>query len=323
MTGPRLIINALYLEPDTDETVRQVTARPDTVDEPLWLHVNVAEEGAALQLAQAAPYMETSMVEALCAEDTRPRVEDFGNEYLVILRGMNMGRGEDPEDMVSLRIWSDGTHIVSAERRPVLAVKKLIDRLKANSKPVPPSEIIIGLAVQMVDHMSDPIARLLEEIDEFELASLGTATADRRKTLIALRERVLHLRRYLVPMKEALAQLVHLGSDWLGAKSTRRLRQANDNLLRHIEDLDAARDQLQFQHEELVAALSDKLNRNMYTLSVVAAIFLPLGFLTGLLGINVGGMPGADAGSAFWWVVGGCAAIVAAQLVYFWRKDWF
>jgi zinc transporter len=188
---------------------------------------------------------------------------------------------------------------------------------------VTPSEIIIGLAVQLVDNMSAPISKLLEEIDEFELASLNETGPERRKTLIDMRERVLFLRRYLVPMKEALAQLVHLGTDWLGTKATRRLRQANDNLLRHIEDLDAARDQLQFQHEELVAALSDRLNRNMYSLSVVAAIFLPLGFLTGLLGINVGGMPGAEAGTAFWWVVGGCAAIVTAQLVYFWRKGWF
>ena len=40
----------------------------------------------------------------------------------------------------------------------------------------------------------------------------------------------------------------------------------------------------------------------MYVLSVIAAVFLPLGFLTGLLGINVGGMPGADNAAAFWLV---------------------
>lgn len=323
MKAQKFIVNAQYLDPETDEPVRTAALNLDAIDEPLWLHVNVAEEGSALQLARAAPYMEASMVEALCAEDTRPRVEDFGNEYLVILRGMNLGENQDPEDMVSLRIWSDGKHIVSAERRPVLAVKKLIDRLHAVSKPVTPSEIIIGLAVQMVDHMSGPISRLLDEIDEFELALLADAGAVQRKVLISLRERVLYLRRYMIPMKEAMVQLTDLGTDWLGTKSTRRLRQANDNLLRHIEDLDAARDQLQFQHEELLAALSDKLNRNMYILSVIAAIFLPLGFITGLLGINVGGMPGAESGSAFWWVVGCCAAIAAAQLAFFRRGGWF
>lgn len=33
---------------------------------------------------------------------------------------------------------------------------------------------------------------------------------------------------------------------------------------------------------------------------MIASIFLPLGFLTGLFGVNVGGMPGTDNESAFW-----------------------
>jgi len=47
----------------------------------------------------------------------------------------------------------------------------------------------------------------------------------------------------------------------------------------------------------------------------VAAIFLPLGLLTGLLGINVGGIPGAETGSAFWIVSGG---LLLLMVVEFW-----
>ena len=42
----------------------------------------------------------------------------------------------------------------------------------------------------------------------------------------------------------------------------------------------------------------------MLILAVVAAVFLPLGLLTGLLGINVGGIPGAQTDWAFWAVCG-------------------
>jgi Mg2+ and Co2+ transporter CorA len=51
--------------------------------------------------------------------------------------------------------------------------------------------------------------------------------------------------------------------------------------------------------EELNSRLSEQMNRAMYTLSIVAAIFLPLGLLTGLLGINVGGIPGTESPWAF------------------------
>lgn len=58
---------------------------------------------------------------------------------------------------------------------------------------------------------------------------------------------------------------------------------------------------------------------DQYILTIVAAIFLPLSFLTGLLGINVGGIPGVDNGNAFWIVVGLCLGIFIAQAVFFWK----
>ncbi len=52
--------------------------------------------------------------------------------------------------------------------------------------------------------------------------------------------------------------------------------------------------------EQIVADRAQVLGRNSYILSIVAAIFLPLGFLTGLFGVNVAGMPGTETEAAFW-----------------------
>ncbi|MEM8498079.1 MAG: CorA family divalent cation transporter [Pseudomonadota bacterium] len=52
--------------------------------------------------------------------------------------------------------------------------------------------------------------------------------------------------------------------------------------------------------DELASSLSDQLNRNWYVLSLAAAIFLPLGFLTGVFGINVAGMLGVDHKAPFY-----------------------
>ena len=64
------------------------------------------------------------------------------------------------------------------------------------------------------------------------------------------------------------------------------------------------------------------MNRNMLLLSVITAIFLPIGALTGLLGINVGGMPGADSPVAFWIVVGLILLISIGLLWIFRRLKW-
>jgi zinc transporter len=60
----------------------------------------------------------------------------------------------------------------------------------------------------------------------------------------------------------------------------------------------------------------------MYLLSLVAALFLPLGFFTGLMGINVGGMPGVENESAFWVVAGGCFVAAVLVLVAFRLRRW-
>lgn len=85
------------------------------------------------------------------------------------------------------------------------------------------------------------------------------------------------------------------------------------------EELDAIRDRAQIVHDQIMDNRAEAMNQRMLLLSIVSAIFLPLGLLTGLLGINVGGMPGVDDPRAFWAV---CLALVVlgAGLVWMFRK---
>ena len=75
--------------------------------------------------------------------------------------------------------------------------------------------------------------------------------------------------------------------------------------------------------DEVRNILTERLNKNMYALSVVAEIFLPLGFLTGLLGINIGGIPGAENPQAFVVFCGMLALVVCLQIVIFRKMRWF
>jgi zinc transporter len=89
-----------------------------------------------------------------------------------------------------------------------------------------------------------------------------------------------------------------------------------------VEDLDSARDRAAVAQDELTGRLAEQTNKTMYVLSIVAGIFLPLGLLTGLLGINVGGMPGVDNPWAFTVV---CVILVVTaifEVILFRRKGW-
>ena len=64
------------------------------------------------------------------------------------------------------------------------------------------------------------------------------------------------------------------------------------------------------------------MNKAMYVLSIVAAIFLPLGLLTGLLGINVGGILGTENNWAFTAVTVALIAVAIGLVVWFKKIKW-
>ena len=119
------------------------------------------------------------------------------------------------------------------------------------------------------------------------------------------------------PQAEAITELSE-GHAWpLDTKSAEIRREAANHALRTIEELDATVDRLRAVHDHLELQQSSAFGRNSYVLSIVAAIFLPLGFLTGLFGANVAGMPGTGAICAFRLLTSASAVIGIALFLIF------
>jgi zinc transporter len=138
-----------------------------------------------------------------------------------------------------------------------------------------------------------------------------------------LRRQVIKMHRYLAPERDALARLTLEKISWLSDYDRLQIHEISDTLIRYIENLDAVRERAVLVQEELHSKTSEQLNSRMYVLSVIAAVFLPLGFVTGLLGINVGGIPGANDSHAFTDVIV-ILCVVAVLLLFLFRwKKWF
>lgn len=143
-----------------------------------------------------------------------------------------------------------------------------------------------------------------------------------RHDLAYLRKQTITVRRYLAPQREAFNRLTAETLGWIGDLDRLRLREITDRQIRHIEDIDAVRERTAVAQDEMVGRISEQMNERMYVLSLVAAIFLPLGFFTGLMGINVGGMPGVDDTVAFWVVVLMCVGAAGLLLAWFRLRRW-
>ena len=128
------------------------------------------------------------------------------------------------------------------------------------------------------------------------LALINALVADRSRLAlenVALRQQIIVLKRYLAPQRLALSGLLNANDEIFDVTLRAQIRELTNRVTRYVEDLDSARERAVVIHDEITADLAERLNTRMYVITVVAGIFLPLSFATGLLGINVGGIPGS------------------------------
>ncbi len=287
----------------------------------LWVHLNF-EAPEAQRWIKEESQLEEVVGDVLLADESRPRVTAFDDGLLVALRGVNLNPGADPEDMVSLRIWAEKNRILTTRRRKLLSIADLCSAIEKGKGPRTSGEFIEDVADRLMSRMGGVINDLEDKVAELEEAVLTKESHELRPQLASIRRDAIYLRRYMAPQREAIARLQSEKISWLTDEDRMRLREVYDRLTRYVEDVDAARERAAVTQEELVSRLSEQMDNRMYVLSIVAAIFLPLGFLTGLLGINVGGIPGSEYKAAFAIFCMLLVGLIIIQLVIFKKKKW-
>jgi len=292
-------------------------------DELAWVHMDVNHHDTKTWLENEISYLDPFVVEALLAEETRPRITEIDGGAIIILRGVNLNNNANPEDMISIRLWIDNHRIISLQKRQLKAVLDIEEKIKAGKAPKDSGQFICMLVSRLFDRMEPALTELDELTDDVEEKILENADISLRESIIDIRKQAIMFRRYMAPQRETIGQLRMSDIEWLNNIHKRHLQESYNQVTRYVEDLDAIRERAQIVKDELANILADRLNKNMYVLSVIAAIFLPLGFLTGLLGINIGGIPGAENGNAFLIFCGILSILVAFQVIIFKKLKWF
>ncbi|MGR3323201.1 MAG: zinc transporter ZntB [Pseudooceanicola sp.] len=293
--------------------------REDTLG---WVHLSAGHPGTPGWIAENLSYLDPAVHEALTATATRSRAARIGEGLLVILRGVNTNEGRDPEDMVAVRIWADAHRIVTLSRQPVRALGDIARLLEAGQGPDSTGAFLAMLAEQLNDRLDPLVSDLDIETDALETEVVGNTDQSLRKRIVAMRLQVIELHRHAAPQIAALTSLEGMRFDFISESDRLHFAETRQSLTRLVENLAEMRDSLAVLREELSGQISDRLNRHMYILSILSAVFLPLSFLTGLLGINVGGIPGADNPNAFWIACGGMLGVLALQLWILRRVGW-
>ncbi|MFM4803898.1 zinc transporter ZntB [Aeromonas bivalvium] len=266
--------------------------------QPSWLHLDYGNPEAARWLLQT-PLLGEAAREALLGQSNRPKLVRMGETVLLILRGINHNQDHRPEEMVALRIFITPDLIISSRRRPLLSEKDVHEQLRLGAGPDNPADWLVEIcdaltdrAGEFVEELHDQILTIEEQVLERELPTMGR--------LARIRKQLIMIRRYLSPQRDLIARLASEKIGWFDEDDRRRLLDIADRLRRWLDDLDAGVARTAVLADEVNNMVAEATNRRAYQMSVMALLFLPASFLTGLFGINLGGIPGAESPAAFW-----------------------
>eukprot|EP00899_Mesostigma_viride_P023283 jgi/Mesvir1/4139/Mv13051-RA.1 len=299
---------------------------PGTPEEPVWIHLNGMCAGAHKWLWEESG-LERLVVEALTADDARPRSSSFNFGTLFVIRAVNTGG--TPEDMVSVRLFLQPELLVTVRRRMLAAEEDVMEPLMRGRGPRTAAGVAVLLVEKCTLRMGPVVGEMEDLLDciEREWVEKGNSEA-LSNDLGNLRRRVVQMRRYIQPQRDALVDLLVEDSEapewheW----HRQRLREVANSTTRMMEDLAVVWERSNVLHEEMKGLAAERQGKRLYIMTMMTAVFLPLTFVTGLLGINVGGIPfrggPTENNEGFWVVVCVCGCIVVLEVILMKALGW-
>jgi zinc transporter len=288
-----------------------------------WLHLR-SDDPASIDYMRSMN-LKPKLIEALSANETRPRMQLLEDGVLVNLRGVNTNPGADPEDMVAIRIWFNDRVILTGRKteRKLLSIEDLRQCIEDGKGPLHPGQFVAGLIENLANRINDFVDKLDDELTsvETELDEKKDSVRQIQQRLSEIRKQTAMIRRYLAPQREALAEL-YRSQKYLSEDDCYSIRYQTDRITHYVEDLDLARERALVLHGELQNKIAEQQNSRTYLLSIVATIFLPLSFLTGVFGMNVAGLPGVETPGAFGLLSAAMVLLAVLIIVYIRWKNW-
>jgi zinc transporter len=287
------LICGFRLRPDAP--VERISHRPSdwkNSDDsgPVWLHFNLADARAQQWLANCER-LPAAARDRLLSDDRHIGLRAAGSGLAGLLGDVGYEFESDPEHLGLLHVYVDEHWIVTARTHPLKVADQLRREFLEGAIAPTPLFVLIRFAEELgelFDSIAITQADLVDDIEDSVLKDRGRREGG---DLGRVRRLVARLRRHVAAQRQALAQVVHRPPRWSGEEEIEQLRRAFERTEVVAQDLEATQERARLLQEEISNSLGEATNRNLYVLSIVTAIFMPITLVTGIFGMNVGGLP--------------------------------
>jgi magnesium transporter len=296
---------------------------PDTTVK-VWVDMQNPSEAEGRILKDVFHFHELAVEDALSALEF-PKVESYGEYLYVILHRIDFAAPEHCFQTHDVDFFLGRNYLVTIHTGDSRSIEHISAVCERNSMAL--GEGVAALMHRIVDAMVDnyrpEIEELSERLDELEERVFDASAANLAKDILNFKKDVGSLRRVVQPQRDVVGRLARREFPQIDEQVAYRFRDVHDHLVRIADESMFFQDRITSLLDANLAIVSNQLNSIMKILTVIATVFMPLTFITGLYGMNVD-LPhfGLGGVTMFWVLMGLMLGIVGIMLYYFRKRGW-
>lgn len=280
---------------------------------PVWLHLDVTSM-LAKTWVEAQPLFPPIAREMLVTHETRTQVHHCEGALTGVLCDFHHELDDIDWRINTMHFYADAQCLITSRRHALAAVERTQSELLAGAKAFGGITLLAAILESLGDLMdgaAEDIGRALEHAED----RIETDPAEGRAMLADARKQAILFHRHLTAERRVIARLGARSPDWFSTHDQAAMQAAIEHLGATADDLETLQVRARLIQDEIAARLAENTNRNLYVLSVVSAILLPMTLISGIYGMNLGGLPGVDSPWGFWAGLGEIGAVGLVTLI--------
>lgn len=282
-----------------------------------WMHFENCSKNLQSQLVKKFKLPKGARL-ALFAEESRSRFSKIENGYVLILQAIDPNTLASEHDFPVIRCWISEQGILSISSGKIEALNEL-----QKSMAEPSQQHYMTCFTEFLENMLWNIDEAIYTVDDV-LNVIETELQrgeDVNEKLLACRQDILFLRRFMLPQRDAMIAVASKMS-FANETTTQVLKELDDSSIRQVETIEMLRERAMILQDNIANQIAETANRRMYVLNIILLIFTPGFFIMGIFSMYVP-IPGMNSHITWWAVLAAMIIISLIQYRFFKRRGWF
>ena len=308
-----------------EQEVKQIERLSPPVDESvIWINVGGVHRLDVVETLGRQFCLHPLLLEDVANTDQRPKLDDYESYIFVVMKMMSLtARNEITVEQVSLVLGKN--YVVSFQENGTDVFQTVRERLRGGKGRLRHSGadyLLYALIDAIVDQYFAVLELLGEKIEALQQKVVADPKPETLNDIHALKRQLLFVRRAVWPLRDVMNNLSRSDCPCLQQPTKVFFRDVYDHVVQMVDTIETLREMVSASLDIYLSSVSYRLNAVMRVLTVITTIFMPLGFIASIYGMNFEYMPELRSPWGYPLVLAVMAAVGVGMLILFRKKRW-